>query len=158
MRWINHKIISFGVVFGLTGNFLASVLASVGSIMPDLAEGLDFNSQGWRKRHRTYTHWLLWWVIVWGVLFMLGGYKVYGMGWADFLRDISKGGQAIWLFCCFWLLSGWVLHILQDALSGGIPIWHPKRKVYFFKLFPTGHVVEYVISVGVIFIILWVKF
>lgn len=105
MKWRNHKIVTFGAVFSLTGGFIAASAAAIGSLLPDV---LEF---GGLVPHRTVTHYLWLWLPA-SIFFWL------------LLR--STGFSAFWLYVLFFVVSGGLLHVLQDALSnGGIPLVTP---------------------------------
>lgn len=108
MRWRNHKAVTLCVVYVATGNLLSSILAALGSILPDI---LEFNGA---IKHRTLTHcpwiWMVGAAISW-VLYMQSGF-------------ISIG-----LYITFFVICGALLHLIEDALSyGGIPVLGPFGK------------------------------
>ncbi len=74
MKWINHKISTFSLVFLLTSDFVSSSIAAAGSIIPDALEGHDYHSDRWRKNHRRLSHWLLGYfisgLILWSLLYL----------------------------------------------------------------------------------------
>lgn len=101
MKWRNHKIVTFGAVFSMTGGFIAAASAAIGSLLPDVLE------LGGLVQHRTATHYIWFWVPASVVLWLM-------------LR--STGFSVFWLYVLFFVVSGGLLHVLQDALSnGGIP-------------------------------------
>ncbi len=44
MKWINHKITTFSIVFLVTHSLIPSFLAAIGSVIPDAIEGHNYNS------------------------------------------------------------------------------------------------------------------
>ena len=93
------------MVFSLTGGFIASIAAAIGSLLPDVLE------LGGLVQHRTATHYLWFWVPASIILWLA-------------LR--STGFSVVWLYTLFFFVSGGLLHVLQDALSnGGIPLVTP---------------------------------
>jgi len=57
MKWINHKAITFSTIYLLTSNLYASIVSALGSILPDLVEGFNFQTTSWKKSHRRISHW-----------------------------------------------------------------------------------------------------
>ncbi|MEM4620313.1 MAG: metal-dependent hydrolase [Desulfurococcaceae archaeon] len=145
MKWINHKIITFSLVYGWTGDVLGSAIAGVASIGPDWIEGKDFQSESWRKRHRTFSHWFLFWACLWFVFFLLSKDFVGKFTISELFTGLSEARVIYYVF--FFILTGWVLHIIEDAISGGVPIINPFKKIYSFRLFRTGSFWEYFLSI-----------
>lgn len=90
MKWINHKIITFSLVYGATGDLIGSAIAGGASIFPDLIEGKDFQSERWKKRHRTFSHWFLFWACLWFVFFLLAR-NILGTNIYSFFTSYKKG-------------------------------------------------------------------
>lgn len=151
MKWINHKIITFSLVYGATGDLIGSAIAGGASIFPDLIEGKDFQSERWKKRHRTFSHWFLFWACLWFVFFLLAR-NILG---TNILERFTLYNERVIYYVLFFILTGWVLHIVEDAVSGGIPFLHPTKKVYTFRLFRTGSFWEYLLtSIIAIFVLI----
>lgn len=51
----NHLLACFFV----SHDFLSSLIAAGGSVLPDALEGSDFDSPTWKREHRKTSHWLL---------------------------------------------------------------------------------------------------
>lgn len=125
----------------------------MGAIIPDYLEGKGFLSlnhdarQSWKKYHRTYTHWFIPYLIVFllSVLILKENPATIHP-----LKDSS-------LFSClpterpmFWLLSalsvGAILHIIQDAVSGKVPLLNPKIKSFGIRLIPVRSFFEFIVT------------
>ena len=137
MTWKSHQIVTFTTVFVLSQDVFASIFASFGSAVPDKLEG-----PFWQSWHRTYTHWF--------VLYL--PFLVF------LLRHGGPNGNTITKFL-FWIVIGALFHILEDAICGTIPVWHPtKKKKVFPRLFYVGSLGEklfvtvYVMVLLVIFV------
>lgn len=163
MTWKSHKLITLVVVYTITGNFIVSLIAAAGSILPDLLEG----KSNWKnpKVHRTYTHWFIPYLILIILFSSMTDFSLLnakegnliGFLFSNFLSQkentfgnfinlISFVGQCL----CF----GCLLHIVQDALTGKVPFLNPKKKTFGLKLFKTGSPVEYVFLGLAIFVML----
>lgn len=168
MKWRNHKITSFFTVLAITGNPVFAAFSIPGSVLPDV---IDFwgNPHTYHKRHRTFSHyWVLWFLSGVLLLFFVSNSYVYRFLsildlqliieafrfeetlprlmrlTPDFTDPINFG--FLLLSFLTWTCFGALCHCLFDAISGSIPIVHPKRKTRKFKLFHTGSVWEYVFS------------
>lgn len=116
MTWKSHYITTFLTVYALTQSPSAAVCAMVGSTFPDRIELIFL-----KKIHRTYSHWFV---------FYLPFFFLY------------KEGPSMYFF---WFFMGALLHIVEDAFCGTIPILSPTKKVQVLpRLFYTGSVGEYV--------------
>lgn len=116
MTWKSHFISTFVTVYALTQNPVASVCAMLGSTFPDRIEFIFL-----KKTHRTFSHWFV---------FYLPFLFLYKSGFSMYI---------------FWFFMGALLHILEDALCGKIPVMSPTKRVQVIpRLFYTGSVREYV--------------
>lgn len=106
MTWKSHQVVTFATVFALSQDVFASVFATLGSALPDKLEG-----PFWRSWHRTYTHWFVLYLPFIVLFWRLGGPN----------GNLVVQGS-------FWIVVGALLHILEDAICGAIPVWHPKKK------------------------------
>lgn len=105
MKWRNHKIVTFCTVFSVTGGLVAATAAMVGSVLPDILE------LGGMVKHRTVTHYMWFWAA--GCLFFW--YRLRG-------QNVSS----LAVYVTFFVVSGGLLHVCQDALSiGGVPVYTP---------------------------------
>lgn len=115
MRWVSHKPVTAAIVYAATGDLLASAVAMVGSVVPDL---IEYPFMG-LIRHRGITH--LWplYVIPFSGLIYLGHYYL-----AMFF-------------------GGAFLHLVEDGLSiSGVQLW-PSKKHFALKLYKTFGISEY---------------
>lgn len=140
MKWRNHKIQSFVIGFFLSKDFVTSIVISAGSIFPDLIEGKKINS---RKFHRTVTHWFPVYLIPLILVWLWNGFSVKTVYSSMFY---VKGGEGVFVNFLFWFLVGCLLHVVQDALTGNIPILHPAKKRKIVKISKTGGILEYVLT------------
>lgn len=161
VRWINHKVSTFAIVFALTHDPVVSAISAVGSIIPDALEGSDYQSQNWKRRHRKITHWLLGYALVAASLwFALHGSVHRSVLTMDVFTVFKVLNSATILFVMgfvlFWFSVGCILHVLEDSLSGPVPLMHPTRRVFSVGIFRTGSVFEYILSFGLLFTVLGV--
>ena len=122
MTWKSHNVVTFITIFALTHDFTASFAGMAGSVFPDKIEG-----PLWRHWHRKYSHWFVMY-LPWVLLLWYKGLPTQGL--------FYKG--------LFWFLIGALMHIVEDAICGTIPLWNPrKKKKVLPRLFYTGSVKEY---------------
>lgn len=154
MKWINHKITTFSLVFILTHNLIGSIIAAAGSVIPDALEGHNYDSKRWRKNHRRLTHWLAGYVGIALILWILLKTKLkVDPLWlspfkAMFHFQVINSETVIYfaLHVGLFLSIGCILHILEDALSSSVPLLHPTKRVFSFGVIKVGSFVEYVLS------------
>ena len=122
MRWQNHKLTTGAVIYAATGGYFTTCMAMIGSILPDLLEiGII--------RHRSFTHWPPPWVAF--------AIVSYGACWFS---------PKIWLYLCFYICVGALLHLGEDYLSiTGIPLRSPSGPPRGAKLYSTGTATETII-------------
>jgi len=151
MKWINHKAITFSVVYLLTGNFLSSCVAAAGSIIPDLLEGWKSKDKNTPlpKWHRTVTHWTLPYFLI--LLFSylsfreVNGINVTNL--AFYVGEMLSGTtRAPLYFALFWLSFGSLMHVIEDSLTGKVPLINPFKKSFTLKVMKTGSPAEYLLS------------
>jgi inner membrane protein len=159
MTWKSHKLLTLVLVWAFTHNFLYSLIASIGSIIPDFIEGKGFlyDYERWMRTHRTYSHWFIPYLVLFLVSFI-------GMGKEVGLLVKSEGlflpgqGEKIIFFLLSALSLGCLLHILEDAVSGKVPLWHPKKRTFGIRLIRTRSFMEYVFVFVVILLVIVYKF
>ncbi len=165
MKWINHKITTFSIVFLVTHNLIPSFLAAMGSVIPDAIEGHNYNSDRWRKNHRRFSHWLFGYFLICLILavWFYAKFKIFPL-YVDFLQvpkafKVFNSETVIYLlvYSGFFVILGAALHIVEDALSNTVPLLHPTKRTFTFGLCRVGSWQEYLISFGLLFISL-VKF
>ncbi len=172
MKWINHKILTGSIVFFLTGNPLSTCIAIAGSIFPDAIEGFNFSSPQWKKRHRTYSHWITPYLIILFTCLLFPPYfypihlnslNLSQLSSLLFIaieknKILTLPALSILSYILFFFTSGAILHILEDALTGKVPSpVHPKKRTLSFKLFPTGSFQEYCFTLFTSSLLLFVK-
>lgn len=121
MKWRNHKLLTFGAVYSLTGGLIVALSTMLGSVLPDVME------LGGIIRHRTITHYL--WLWLSACLAFWGFYR--------------HSSESYLLFFSFFASAGAILHICQDALSiGGVPLVTPYGQCSGLKVYRTGTLSE----------------
>lgn len=164
MKWINHKISTFSLVFLLTSDFISSLIAAAGSIIPDALEGHDYDTDRWRKNHRRLSHWLLGYVIsgliLWSLLYLKTKVNVLAIPFVNFIQGFkifnSETLLFVLLYAVFYTVIGCVLHILEDSLSSSVPLLHPTKRTFSIGIMRVGSPAEYLLSFGLLSgVVLW---
>ncbi len=137
MRWQYHKLTSGAAMYGVTGSYLPTIMAMLGSIIPDMLEmGI--------VRHRTATHWPPPWIVFAVVSFVACGFS-----------------PSIWLYLFFFICVGALLHLGEDFLSvTGIPFGSPGSRRRGAGLYVTGTMGEAVLAMsvtGVFILFAWAR-
>ncbi len=160
MKWVNHKAVTFSVVYLLSSNLFASLISAVGSIFPDTVEGTDFESASWKKKHRKFSHWGAMYLFLAFVCFILGGglkvlkfnpneiislFMFVSKGQASYIEGIKVLSRVL-----FWFFVGGFLHVLEDAITGKVPLINPTKKTWGIRLFPVGSLQEYLLTLAII--------
>ena len=143
MKWHNHKIITAAVIFTATHNFISTIAATIGSIFPDLIEIWLYGDNG-TKNHRKLSHW---WVIYFAGILLFSHFAKITVTYGN-LFQLSKEGQLqmVLFFIAKFFMIGALLHIIQDAFCGKVPLLNPNKKEFGFKIFKTGSPGEYVFT------------
>lgn len=138
MKWRNHQIVTFSAVYSLSGGLISAIAAFVGSVLPDV---LEFRGI---VPHRTITHSLWLWLFL-----CLAVWFIY----------IESGSTSILLYLLFFVASGAVLHLCEDALSmKGIPLATPFGESVGLRIYRTGTLGEEITVAGILFIFFIVAF
>ncbi len=149
MKWSNHKLVTTVVVLAGTGNFLYAAYSFLGSVLPDRLEGKPPKESKaywkWRSKHRQTTHWTVPYLLIIATLMYL--HKI------EIINDWSWELAKFIIFVCV----GALLHILEDALCGKVPLIWRKHKIGL-KLFKVGSSWEYFISYTICVIALYYRF
>lgn len=141
MKWINHMMVTGSIVFAVTADPLLSVYSIAGSILPDKLEGKPPKSKKaywkWRKKHRTWTHWTVPYLFL--IMLIL------------LLRRFGFIGSTFWppVQIPLFVLTGAVLHIIEDFFCGKVPLLSYKKKIGL-KLFAVDSFGEYFFSITLI--------
>lgn len=165
MKWVSHKVATAAILYSFSGNLIVASLGVLGSTFPDWIEGKP-PAQGtpayakWRRKHRQSSHWLPPYFLVCLSCFaytaQFGFLTLAPKTIPLFLYQPSWA--TISLLCahilgCYTL--GCVLHILQDALCGRVPLIFPKYKIGI-RLFTVGSMLEYLLVFPLsVFLIIW---
>ena len=97
MKWVNHEIVTGVIVYGATGDFLATAFSMAGAIFPDKVEGKPgANYWSWRARHRGWSHWPVIYIAILAIM---------QMGLLPQGADVERGAT----FICI----GALLHIAE---------------------------------------------
>ena len=148
MKWINHQIVTGFIVYAATDNALFVASSIVGAVIPDKVEGEPPKESkaywAWRKRHRTWSHYPILYLLIIGLLIYSKSY--FNEPTASLAADIG-----------IYVLIGSLLHIVEDGICGRVPIFTPKGK-HGIKLFTVGSTSEYLFSIMIIFICLFTRF
>ena len=115
MRWQFHKLTSGAAVYAVTGGYVPTCMAMIGSIIPDLLEmGII--------RHRTVTHWPPPWIVL--------ALVSYGA---------CRHSQNVWMYLFSFICIGALFHLGEDYLSvTGIPFRSPGSPRRGAGLYVTG--------------------
>ena len=138
MTGISHGVVTFATLYMATQNVFIAGSATLGSIFPDKIEGPLF-----RFCHRCYSHWFVLYVAALAFFWTPEVLTVTGTGlWQKGIVYMSR------LFF-FWFFAGGLLHILEDAICGPVPVLYPtKRTTVLPRLFKTGSVGECLFVIG----------
>ncbi len=138
----------------------------IGSVIPDAVEGFRYDSDRWKKKHRKASHWLLFYVLVCLILFVFlkltvntfSSTVILKKAWfylsrTDVFSDLFINVTlVVFSYVLFFIFAGCVLHILQDALTGPVPVIHPKKRVFSLRIMKTRSITE-ALFVTLLFII-----
>lgn len=150
MLWSTHRVITGSLVFAVTGNIVAAITAIEGSVFPDRIEMVcPF------IHHRTLGHWWVLYTIPLILLFLFSEIHLI-KGAFDYIKifqhmDFYLAGIQIFSNLLIWYFIGSLCHIIEDALTGYIPILNPcQKKGFTVRAFYTGSEKE------ISFMMLWV--
>lgn len=144
VKWINHMLVTGSIVLVTTNNPLFAVYSIAGSVLPDKLEGRPPKGKKaywrWRKKHRTWSHWPVPYLFLIMTILLLHRENV-----------ISGAFWQLFIFVLFFL-TGALLHILEDALCGRVPLISYKKKIGL-KLFTVDSFGEYFFCITLILIL-----
>lgn len=138
MIWKSHNLVTGVAVFALTENIFATACAVQGSVLPD---ALEFLFPRKLIRHRGITHWwpiycvplasMYWWFHVQGIPPLITLSEAWNLLQTIPLIPLAKLALINYFF---WVFIGAVMHILEDTLTGYIPVLtpHDERKIHIF--------------------------
>ncbi|MCR5346205.1 MAG: metal-dependent hydrolase [Fretibacterium sp.] len=123
-----HRLVTFMAVGGTTGSPLAAVFSLMGAALPDTLERF-FPRRTRNRYHRKFTHWFVPWLL-------LALFCFYRAQWnLPSVAVLMGGGEgALWSCVAFWLM-GALMHILEDACCGKVPLLNPMRRSFGVHLF-----------------------
>ncbi len=164
MKWFNHKHTAGAIAFAVTGNPVAVIPAILGSIIPDIIEGMpneedpdDYNK--WRRGHRRSTHWFIPYLAVFAVLFLYirkEGFSQMSFSEAFMLFHTPGCLYIVFAYLIGFGALGCLLHVAMDALCGKVPSVNPNKRVGM-KIFRVGSLMEYIVALAITFSALQVK-
>lgn len=133
MKWINHQIVTGFIVYAASDNALFVASSIVGAVLPDKVEGSPPQESRaywkWRKNHRTWSHYPPLYIAL-----ILA---------AHFATEYFQNPHVeLILNLIIYALFGALLHIIEDAICGKVPVFTPRRK-HGIKLFKVGSWQEY---------------
>lgn len=130
MLWVNHKFTAGAVVYLVTGNLAATLIAVITSVWPDWLE----YPLGPIVKHRTITHWPYPPLITLGIIYFF---------W-------FRTGDYAFYYALF-LPAGWLLHLATDFMSiGGIPFGKPNGTRTGISLYKTKTEREHFVALAII--------
>ena len=137
MRWQYHKLTTGAAIYAVTGGYIPTCMAMIGSILPDLLEmGI--------VRHRTATHWPPPWIVL-----SLVSYET------------CRLFPNVWMYLFSFICIGALLHLGEDYLSvTGIPFRSPGNPRRGAALYVTGTIGEAVLAMfvmGLFLLIAWCR-
>jgi inner membrane protein len=143
MKWMNHRIVTFSATFAVTGDPAGAIISSLTSVLPDWIEGRELR----REIHRKISHSVVLYSSVFLFLLFFKGHscRVYH------LNQVFHDVNCLLLSAGIYTLFGALLHILEDAVCGGVPLFFSGR--VGLRLFRVGSAGEYVFSFFVSFIL-----
>ena len=138
MKWITHEVVTGVIVYTITQDMTLTACAMAGAVIPDRLDGDPRKAQDywlWRSTHRGWSHWPASYLFV--IALVLSAEE--GLAGA-----IDNGGLVPVA-----VMAGAVLHILEDALCGKVPLFSLRKKIGL-KLFPVGSFREYFFAVALV--------
>lgn len=125
MKWINHKILTFSIIWSITDSITASIISAFGSVFPDAIEFFVYYIFPLKRTHRTWSHWFIIYLIP--------------------LILICFISNKIFAFFIKFFLIGALFHIAEDSITGKVPGVILKKKIGF-RFFKTGSFEEYLFT------------
>lgn len=147
MKWINHQVVSGVIVYAFTDNLLYTAYSMLGTLLPDKLEGDPRKASdywSWRSAHRGWSHWPVPYLLIVLLFLMTEDEKLAGEGFFSF----SMMG--------IFLMTGALLHIVEDAVCGKVPLIYLTKKTGI-KLFEVGSFREYFFAVFAVVVVWMIK-
>lgn len=139
MKWVNHQIVTGVAMYALTDDLLLTGAAVLGAVIPDKIEGNPWQKRRfwrWNMTHRGCSHCPTVYLAIIGAIYFCvaqGTLVSYTSLW---MRDM---GIAFFM--------GAILHIVEDAFCGKVPLLTPSMKVGV-RVFKVGSIGEYLFSIA----------
>ena len=130
MKWISHQIVTGSVIYLATDSLLLTACGMAGAVIPDQLEG-----DPRRGFHRGLSHW--------------PGLYLFAIALLLTLRPAGPISADDGVMLLVAVMAGALLHILEDALCGEVPLIFPGEKIGL-KLFKVGSFTEYFFAAGLI--------
>ncbi len=144
MKWVSHKVLTAATALAVSSSVIPSVLAVVGSTLPDAVEGVGGS---WERRHRRTSHWVLPYAAAAWLLYREATARGVDGILVDNIVSMSLHPTGLGALALFWVVFGCLCHLAQDAVSGKIPFLDPRRR-RGVVLVRTGSFLEYVVITG----------
>ena len=139
MKWVTHEVVTGVLVYTATEDLTLTACAMAGAVIPDRLDGDPRKARDywlWRSGHRGWSHWPA------PYLFVIAAVLSAGQG-------MDLGGDDRWFMLPVAVMVGALLHILEDAVCGKVPLVFPGEKIGI-KLFPVGSFREYFFGLAVV--------
>jgi inner membrane protein len=108
------------------------------------------------RAHRTYSHWFIPYVVLFLISLVGMGKEIFILMKLNFLYFPSQE-RVILFFIVSAISLGCLLHILEDAVSGKVPLWHPTKRTFGIRLIRTRSFMEYVFVFVVVLLVIVYK-
>ncbi|QJA06837.1 metal-dependent hydrolase [Thermosulfurimonas marina] len=132
MTWRAHKTITFSAVYLITHSFPAALIAALSSVFPDFIEFVWWCGRVPRYAHRKGSHWFVPYLAAALLAF-------YGL-------KTAPAFPAWVAFGVLWFAVGCLAHIVEDALTGRVPLLSPRRRSFGLRFFRTGSTPETILT------------
>lgn len=137
MIWQSHRVITGVTIFLTTQSAFATFAALSGSIFPDK---LDI---GLSLKHRGVSHWWPIYLLPLPLVYFFWISQYLLLPFPDYLNLVLHYPTSVTIRLlsgnwAFWFLIGSLLHILEDAFTGYIPLRTPKDWFNIYRPFYTG--------------------
>jgi len=160
LKWKNHRLVSFALVFAGTGHLLPAFVAMRGSTFPDQIEE-SFLSPTWAKNHRKGTHyWVYYMVPIFLCAASVGHFLLY-LPKEVIVTDLTTEPQEFLIrlvvYLGMWFCIGALLHVVEDFICGKVPGLTIEQRIGF-HLFRVGTPQEYLWSYLIIASVIFSRF
>lgn len=151
MKWVNHQIVTGVAVYAMTEDLLLTGASILGAVIPDKIEGNPFEKRHfwqfwkWHMTHRGWSHCPTVYMFFIALLYLSTWHQTLVSYSTIWLRDL---GMAFFL--------GAVLHIVEDAFCGKVPLITPAHKIGV-RWFKVGSIGEYLFAIAAVLVIYGIK-